>query len=164
MLVGIGFCIHSIVGFALCGAAVCGLICSSLFWLIMGLVWRFDDYGKFAAGALVPNGISEEEWDVKTHEPDSLYQTNSGMFMKIYYIFSLVMLLLPIMICCGMCCVMCITGTAFKSDYSDSVSTQSRRDNNDTEDDEKEKEPLNKEHSDNDQGEDDKDGGDGGED
>ena len=64
VLVVIGFCIHSILGFALCGAAVCGMCCSSLFWLAMGLVWRFDDYGKFAAGALIPSGVSEEEWDV----------------------------------------------------------------------------------------------------
>lgn len=138
-LVSLGSLIHSVLGMVLSFSLGCGICWSTLFWLIMGAVWRFDDYGKFAAGALVPSGTSEDDWHAKTHEPDSLYQTGSGMFMKIYYVVLLVLLLLPIAICCVMCCCVCVGGPDLKSKF-ESMSSNEKK-----EEDEKEKEPLVKE-------------------
>lgn len=139
VIVGIGFCIHKVCGIILQCSLGCGFCCSTLFWFIMGAVWRFDDYGKFAAGALVPSGTSEDDWHAKTHEPDSLYQTSSGMFMKIYYVILLVMMLLPIGICCVMCCCACVGGPDLKAKFESMNSSDKK------EEDEKDTEPLVKE-------------------
>ena len=72
---------------AVCGAVLtCANCCTMIVWYIIGIVWRFDSYGRFAAGTIVPSGISEEEWEKEVKAADSIYQWRSGKYMKIYYI------------------------------------------------------------------------------
>ena len=78
---------------AIC-AGVLGVtyLCSTLTWLIVGAVWRFNKDGQFASGSLLPDGKTEEEWHKIVVAEGSPYQVHSGRFMKYFYVIILVIL------------------------------------------------------------------------
>ncbi len=112
MILG-GFMISNNLGF---GCAICSfssMCCSYFFWFVFGMVWRFNDYGRFASGAKIPDDISETDWHKQIHDHESIYQTASGQFMKLYYIISFIVILTPIVIAIlTLLMVWCAAGTA----------------------------------------------------
>ena len=77
------------------------------------MVWRFNDYGRFASGAKIPDDVSENDWYKQIHDHESIYQTASGQFMKLFYIVNFICILTPIVIALlVLCMVCCASGTA----------------------------------------------------
>ena len=68
------------------GLASLGMCCGGTAWWITGIVWRFRSEGAYAAGDLVPEGKSVDDWDTEISDEDSLFQYKSGKFMFIYYV------------------------------------------------------------------------------
>ena len=62
--------------FGIICAGVIGItyLCSTLAWLIVGAVWRFNTDGHFASGTLLPDGKTEEEWSKVIVAEGSAYQ------------------------------------------------------------------------------------------
>ena len=71
----------------------CGYLCSVFIAYIMGLIWRFSEAGKFAAG----DELAEDA------VVGPLYQVSSGKFISVFYLVS--WLLMGTMCCLCMTCV-----------------------------------------------------------
>lgn len=69
----------------------CGVCVSSLVWYITGLVWRYNAVGKFSCG---------DDTDVVADAQSvPLMQTESGNFMRIYFLITWI--LFATICCCG---------------------------------------------------------------
>ena len=112
-MVTCGFMVSNNLGIACSVCTLGSACCSSTFWFIFGFVWRFSDYGRFASGAKVPEGVTEQDWYKQIHADESMYQTASGQFMKMYYIIGLIIILTPMLICLlTICIACCVAGAA----------------------------------------------------
>lgn len=69
----------------------CGVCVSSLVWYITGLVWRYNAVGKFSCG--------DDTDAVADIQSVTLMQTESGNFMRIYYLITWI--LFATICCCG---------------------------------------------------------------
>ena len=61
------------VGIAFQGIMSCLLGCSFLAMYIAGMVWRFNSAGRYAAGSLVPEGTSTDDWAKTVSADGSLF-------------------------------------------------------------------------------------------
>ena len=73
-------------GLATCcfGLAGCGKCCGGIAWYIAGIVWRFNAVGRYSSGDHVPEDYFANE--------ANLIQTQSGNFMRIYYLITWIMM------------------------------------------------------------------------
>ena len=72
-----------------CGGVLgCAQCCGTLAWWITGIVWRFRADGAYAAGDIIPEGTTIEDWEKKISAQDSLFQYSSGKFMFFFYVIS----------------------------------------------------------------------------
>ena len=78
--------IHPSAAACMSGLGGLGIGCGGLAWWITGMVWRFGAAGKFAAGDVIPEGVTEEQWQTYVTAEGSLVQYSSGNFMAIYYL------------------------------------------------------------------------------
>ena len=81
--------------------------CSTLIWYFVGIVWRFNEVGRFATGNIVPENMTEEDWEKFLDDPKAagnFFQRSSGNFMYSY--FMITWILMGTMCCCG--CVLAI--------------------------------------------------------
>ena len=89
-----GFIMHCITPTLALGVVGCSVLCCSpvmisvitcilaslasaagMAWWITGIVWRFNDYGRYASGDIVPEDIEPDQWKADIEQdPDSLYQ------------------------------------------------------------------------------------------
>ena len=86
LLVLLAMAIHPTFGTLCMGLNGCGLTCGGLAWWVTGIVWRFRSDGAFAAGDIVPEGTTIEEWDQEVAAEGSFFQYRSGKFMFFYYV------------------------------------------------------------------------------
>ena len=89
ILVGLGMLIHESIGKGCMGLQGLGMCCGGAAWWITGIVWRFRSDGAYAAGDIVPEGKSVEDWEEEITADGSLFQYKSGKFMFIYYVICL---------------------------------------------------------------------------
>mmetsp|Transcript_32073 Transcript_32073/g.37718 ORF Transcript_32073/g.37718 Transcript_32073/m.37718 type:complete len:106 (+) Transcript_32073:171-488(+) len=78
--------INPTLGSCCMGLNGCAMTCGGLAWWITGIVWRFRSDGAYAAGDIVPDGKTLEDWETEISADGSLFQHQSGKFMFIYYI------------------------------------------------------------------------------
>ena len=61
--IGIGYklCNPTIGSFCICIQTAC-YSCLFVAWWILGIVYRFNDYGRYAAGDIIPEDMTRDEW------------------------------------------------------------------------------------------------------
>ena len=65
IVIGLAFLINEGLGKCCGGLSVLGMCCGSAAWWITGIVWRFRSEGAFAAGDMVPEGKTIEDWETE---------------------------------------------------------------------------------------------------
>ena len=80
------------------GLAGCGKCCGGIAWYIAGIVWRFNAVGRYASGDEVVEQYTAGEL--------LLQQTQSGTFMKTYYMITWIIMA----VMCG-CSILAGLGT-----------------------------------------------------
>ena len=57
----------------------------ALGWLLLGVIFRFCSKGKYASGDVRPDDKTEDQWEKVLSDRESLFQYNTGKFMKIFF-------------------------------------------------------------------------------
>ena len=61
------------VALSVAGAFSGPLFCFYIYWVIMGLIWRFGSAGSFAAGHIRPEGVTPEQHEESINAEGSLF-------------------------------------------------------------------------------------------
>ena len=98
LLGGLATLFSSSLGMCCIGLAGCGKCCGGIAWYIAGIVWRFNAVGRYASGDEVVEQYTAGEL--------LLQQTQSGTFMKTYYMITWIIMA----VMCG-CSILAGLGT-----------------------------------------------------